>query len=144
MDEQSTTTPDNAASLLGNLLNNPALLTEIGSMLSAPTETTTSATPPPDGLSKVLSDPALMAKLPQVMAMLQPMLAGNGTRPQACEEDKAVPTCEATPAISQPPHRNCRDDLLLALKPFLSPARCEAVDTIIRLSKLGAVLKHLQ
>ena len=37
-----------------------------------------------------------------------------------------------------------RNDLLCALKPFLSRERCEAVDMILRLSALGNVLKQLQ
>ena len=150
MDEQSTTATDSPlSSLLGNLLNNPALLSGIGEMLGNTAEHSSPGSSPSDGLSKVLSDPSLMAKLPQIMAMLQPMLADTPAQPQTSEAEKAIPApSEATPAmahaIPQAPRRDCRDDLLLALKPFLSPARCEAVDTIIRLSKLGAVLKHLQ
>ena len=146
MDEQTTPTSDNNVSnALGNLLSNPALLQSIGTILGSTsaenTKDTSSVAPQSlssDGLSKVLADPDLMAKLPQVMAVLQPMLSN----PSPNTSDTTVPAI----ASHNPnhPRSDCRDDLLIALKPFLSPARCEAVDTIIRLSKLGHVLKHLQ
>ena len=154
MDEQSTpVSADALSSSLGNLLKDPALLKSLGSILgstasSAESTASTDHQSPTDGLANALSDPNLMAKLPQVMALLQPMLRNN-TKPA----DDIVPSLqdsstEALPTLlsssQRPASDHCRDDLLLALKPFLSPGRCEAVDTILRLSKLGSVLKHLQ
>ena len=37
-----------------------------------------------------------------------------------------------------------REALLLALKPYLSPARCEAVDYLIRLGRIGDTLRALK
>ena len=37
-----------------------------------------------------------------------------------------------------------REALLLALKPYLSPARCAAVDYFIRLSRVGDAIRSLQ
>lgn len=37
-----------------------------------------------------------------------------------------------------------REALLLALKPYLSPARCDAVDYLIRLSRVGDAIKALR
>lgn len=37
-----------------------------------------------------------------------------------------------------------REALLLALKPYLSPARCEAVDYFIRLARVGDAIRALQ
>jgi len=153
MDEQTTPASDNAASvMLNRLLTNPELLKSIGSILSSSGENAKPTAPTADsgdtdGLSKALADPALMAKLPQVMAMLQPMLASTPAEPtkqadSSSSNDNAVPTIGSP--IPKHPVSDCRNDLLLALKPFLSPGRCEAVDTIIRLSRLGSVLKHLQ
>lgn len=89
-----------------------------------------------EGLGSVLSDPELMAKLPQVMAMLRPMLdgamQGGSTEP--------VAKSEATPKKSPPDDRSA---LLLALKPFLSEDRKNAVDAILRISALGDVLRKL-
>jgi len=37
-----------------------------------------------------------------------------------------------------------REALLLSLKPYLSPARCEAVDYLIRLARVGDAIRALQ
>ncbi|MBQ8341820.1 MAG: hypothetical protein IJY22_05535 [Clostridia bacterium] len=37
-----------------------------------------------------------------------------------------------------------REALLLALKPYLSPARCAAVDYFIRLARVGDAIRSLQ
>ena len=43
-------------------------------------------------------------------------------------------------------HGHCqrREALLLALKPYLSPARCDAVDYFIRLARVGDAIRALQ
>ncbi len=91
-----------------------------------PQETEQSAPNITDGLGAVLSNPELMAKLPQVMAMLRPMM----------EQQTAAP----------PPQKKAETDrsaLLLALKPFLSEDRRNAVDAMLRLSALGDVLRRI-
>ncbi len=158
MDEQSNTTP--AASglpteLIGNLLSNPALLQKLASVVGnlgqstnpAPKEQNTpeeeSTSPPslpamasgglpsPDRLSALLSNPEMLEKLPQMLSVMKPMLAGL-SQPKP-----------STPSHKQDP-QTCRDNLLLSLKPFLSPERREAVDTILRISRLGTVLGQLK
>ena len=47
---------------------------------------------------------------------------------------------EGRDAGSSPSKGNPRCELLRALKPFLSPSRCEAVDYIIKLDGLGGLL----
>ena len=83
--------------------------------------------PSPDGISSVLSNPDLLAKLPQVMEVLKPMLgqaqAPSAPKPPSPEEE--------------------RDRLLLSLCPFLSKERQETLEAILKLSKLGEVLKQL-
>lgn len=86
-----------------------------------------------DGLSRVLSDPALMAKLPAVIEMIKPMMSA--------EASTNAPT--TLPTQKPLPH-NRRDDLLLALKPFLSTDRAAAVDTLLRLAQLGSILQNLK
>ena len=80
-----------------------------------------------DGISSVLGNPELMAKLPQVMEVLKPMLgqtpAPSAPKPPSPEEE--------------------RDRLLLSLRPFLSKERQETLEAILKLSKLGEVLKQL-
>ena len=61
----------------------------------------------------------------------------------------------ARPADPPPPHdahdddgcdayRKRREALLISLKPYLSPARCRAVDYLIRLSRVGDAIRNLQ
>lgn len=143
MAEQATPADNlNPTAMVESLLSNTELLKSIGGLLgNAPANEANGTGGGTDGLLGALSNPELMAKLPQIMAMLKPIItpADAPSVPTATDRNAL--------AVSTPikrPHTDCRDDLLLALKPFLSPARCEAVDTIIRLSKLGTVLKHMQ
>ena len=147
MAEQATPAADPSPSaMLGSILSNPELIKSISGILG--NSANTGDTPQgADGLSGVLANTELMAKLPQIMAMLKPMLSGIPSA-DSTHAPAAPPTVQEAVPTSAPPSKrpptDCRDELLLALKPFLSPGRCEAVDTIIRLSRLGSVLKHLQ
>ena len=137
------------AEMLSSVLSNPALLQKIrdtvgtvndGNALqkkttaesSSTVSVPTSAPPPVDGLASILGNAEMMAKLPQVMALLSPML------------EKSVPT-QATPTASIPKSsESYRNELLLALKPFLSSERQNAVDVMLRVSQLVQVLRHLK
>ena len=153
--ESSSPPAADAGALLGKLLSNPDLLRNISSAIGSSAgagagETTPVPTPetPPaapqegavaDGISRVLNNPEMMAKLPDVMRMLAPMMQNS------------VPAQEASiPASAAPIHnsggkdrRGCRNDLLLALKPFLSPERCRAIDMLLGLSRLGDALQKM-
>lgn len=131
------------------LLSNPALLKGLGAALGAMqtdapkaenAEKTgaveTSSSPlPPDGLSALLSNPQAMEKLPQVIAAIRPLMETSA--PQ--EKSAAVPAASVSNDSAA-----CRDRLLLALKPFLSPGRCETVDAILQISRLGSVFKQIK
>ena len=137
------------AEMLSSVLSNPELLQKIRDTVgttgndgkSVVTEASASnsvaaeaspTAPPVDGLASILANPEMMAKLPQVMALLSPML------------EKSIPT-QATPAVSLPKSSEShRNELLLALKPFLSPERQNAVDVMLRVSQLGQVLRHIK
>ena len=100
----------------------PAKLEQIKGLLTGEAKA-----PSPDGISSVLSNPDLLAKLPQVMEVLKPMLG----QAQA-------------PSLPKPPSpEEERDRLLLSLRPFLSKERQETLEAILKLSKLGEVLKQL-
>lgn len=139
--------------VLNEVLSNPALLQSIAAVIggtggSATTPDAcpgTTATPmqgesPEEGIAQVLSNPALMQKLPEVMATIAPLLAGH--------EGESTSKKSDVPAMANMreghKRRSQRDDLLLALKPFLSPARCEAIDALIRISRLGNALQNLK
>lgn len=81
----------------------------------------------PEGILSAVSNPELMAKLPQVMALLKPMLG---------EASSPAPAKPAT-------HEEERERLLLSLRPFLSKERRELLESILKLSKLGELLKQL-
>jgi hypothetical protein len=150
--------PTDASALIGKLLSNPDLIRNLSSVLGASgtgtTPTSEAQTPPSspnvppaennqavaDGISRVLSNPEMMAKLPDVMKMLAPMM----------QQAQSSSSGASVPAIATPPHgggdrdrRGCRNDLLLALKPFLSPERCRAIDMLLGLSRLGDVLQKM-
>ena len=84
-----------------------------------------------DGLASLLSNPNLLQQLPQVLSVMRPLLA-------------SMPPPTPAPSKKELGAQDCRDNLLLALKPFLSPERRDAVDTIIRISRLGAVFQQLK
>ena len=142
------------------LLANPDLLRRVGSVLAAmnsaqpkgvsvgepieteegtenvSTQNDTGGAPMPapsmDLLGSLLSNPALLEKLPQMLAVMKPLL--SAPPPPKKEEPHAH-----SGSVSE-----CRDRLLLALKPFLTPARREAVDSILRISHLGSIFTQLK
>ena len=111
-----------------------------------PPESGQSPPNPADGLGAVLSNPELMAKLPQVMAMLRPMMEQASAAQSAQTDSGAAATAATSSALSVSPQKKPTDNrsaLLLALKPFLSEDRRNAVDAMLRLSALGDVLRRL-
>ena len=147
--ESTAPKPADTSALLGSLLSNPDLIRNISSILGKSGEGATEQAIPPtpsplnsetvsDGISRVLSNPEMMAKLPDVMKMLAPMMQQTQSAQSA-----------SVPASATPSHgeghdrRGCRNDLLIALKPFLSPERCRAIDMLLGLSRLGDVLQKM-
>ena len=155
--ESTSPKPADAGALLGNLLSNPDLIRNLSSMLGKSGEGAAEQTPPStatnlpplenneaiaDGISRVLSNPEMMAKLPDVMKMLAPML--QQTPPATGESVPAIAPAIATPSQKgDRDRRGCRNDLLVALKPFLSPERCRAIDMLLGLSRLGDALQKM-
>jgi hypothetical protein len=148
--------PTDASALIGKLLSNPDLLRNLSSVLGASgtgtTPTSEAQTPPSspnvppaennqavaDGISRVLSNPEMMAKLPDVMKMLAPMMQ------QGSSSGASVPAvAAASHGGGERDRRGCRNDLLVALKPFLSPERCRAIDMLLGLSRLGDALQKM-
>lgn len=87
------------------------------------------------GIGRLLSNPDMIAKLPQILALLKPVLQKATDK----TGESAVPA-GAKPR-SKPP--DGRIALLLALKPYLSPSRCESIDTIVTFCKLNDLLSGL-
>jgi hypothetical protein len=106
---------------------------------------------PPSGktenpFSILLSDPNLLAKLPSLMAAADPIIemlsasAPKGSAPSS--PSQAVPAIAPQSAKKNEEHDR-RTALLCAMKPYLSAERQAAVDQILKLSKLGDILKTL-
>ncbi len=137
---ENTNLPPVDTGALGSILSNPELMEKIKQLAgelkkdlppeSNPLEDRP-ASPPTnlsDGLAGILSNPAMMEKLPAILSAMSPML----NAPEKPKNDRT----------HTPSHD--RDRLLLALKPFLSPARRDAIDTILRVAKLGEILGQIR
>ena len=150
-EEKSTTPipPSVDPALIGKLMG---LLGDNGKSTSEGAVETATPTSLPSGLGSVLSNPELMAKLPSMIAMLRPMIEGNEEKKEETPtqtpadnvaDSGALPASVPSASHPQSSQEHCRKELLLALKPFLSKERCDAVDMILRLSALGTLLKQL-
>lgn len=99
-----------------------------------------------DLFSSILSNPELLSKLPQLISVIGPLMS-SFSQNQSKSLDNAVPAqkiVESTPAISKPHYNSdSRAALLCAMKPYLCHDRQNAIDYIIKLSRLGEILKTL-
>ena len=115
-EETATPSPKDAQS---------APLEEASAKTEAETETETENSPSlPVGASPLAASPALLEMLPALLSSF------GGRLPSGTGRGKG-PMGE-------------REALLCALKPFLSPARREAVDTVLRVARLRELLQGLQ
>ena len=64
----------------------------------------------------------LLGKLPMLMSAIAPMMGGKG--------EGAV--------------KDSKTALLLALKPYMSPQRCDAIDKLITFARLSDILRQLR
>ena len=150
MNEESNSIRDTAPTEPESPMLDPELIRRIASMLagaSATADTTAgkdtvqenskaeASNAAGDVLSTFLSDPALLQRLPQILSMMKPLLGSipSGSPPT----NASAPTAKGTTD-------NNRDRLLLSLKPFLSPTRCEAIDTMLRIARLGELFGQLK
>lgn len=122
-DNTKSPSPD-ISEILGELLSNGELMAKIkgitDSQINEQAEEGETK-----GIDSLLSNPDIMSKLPEVISVIKPMLS---SAPQG--EGKSA-------------SHDRRMGLLIAMKPYLSPKRCEAIDYIARMSKLSETLKGL-
>ncbi len=107
--------------------------------------TSTGDAPAPDfgALSSILSNPELISKLPELLSIISPMVSSlSGTARNAASPASAKPNA---PLAALPQNREAqnRSALLCALKPYLKRERQDAIDYMIKLSRLGDILKTL-
>lgn len=112
--------------------------------------------PMQDIFSSLLSNPELLSKLPTIIATVKPIMeiftsgnlgasAPSGTfvsppHANTGEHEKAQALSTIRPAHKGDDHRSA---LLCALKPYLCEDRRRAIDYVIKLDRLGDVLKSL-
>ena len=129
---QSVSSPDLSA-LLGSLLGNGGSAEGGGASSNAMRE----------GIGAVLNDPQMMAKLPDMIEMLRPMMAGRTDGERSSRAD--APQEKSVPAVaSADKGRGCHDRrvaLLRALRPYLNGRRQEAIDYILRMDQMGKLFR---
>ena len=125
-ENRDTPSSDPIPEMLGSILSNKELMDKISAIVGTPVADTNNNAP--SSPASILSDPDVMAKLPEVISVLRPMM--NGTQKEEKKEHARA--------------NDRRTALLCALKPYLSPKRCEAIDYITKISKLGDVMKNLK
>lgn len=123
-ENRDTPSSDPIPEMLGSILSNKELMDKISAIVGMSDEKDNASSSP----ASILSDPDVMAKLPEVISVLRPMMSGN-QKEEKKEHARA---------------NDRRTALLCALKPYLSPKRCEAIDYITKISKLGDVMKNLK
>ena len=83
----------------------------------------------------------MMAKLPEVMAMVQPMLGGSGEKSESSEnENKEDKRQDSRPPMIHPGlkyDKNKAEKLMYALKPYMNSSRCDMIDKCISVLQLS-------
>lgn len=114
-----------------------------------------------EGIGKVLSDPQMMARLPEVLEMIRPLMGGaedgggaesGGESSERAAEKTAEKSAETASEKMQTTSRAVREEgrgaherriaLLNALRPYLSPRRREAIDYILRMDRMGKLFRN--
>ena len=143
--------PPDLFSLLGKFMQSAASESNDGASATSTVSGAEQKQAGGDILSSLLSNPEIISKLPQVISMLKPLMDSGASVPTATPAPNSAhvgsqPSSNATPAgLIKPTKRECdnRAALLYALKPYLKRERQEAIDYMVKLSKLGDILKSL-
>lgn len=94
-----------------------------------------------DLFTSLLSNPELISKLPSILSTVRPII-----EMMSKNKDQAISSVSATPQSEEKktkPPNDRRAALLCAMKPYLGHDRQLAIDYIIKLSRLGDILKTL-
>ena len=123
--------PPNFSEMLDKVLAHPEIISSVAAALSKGGEQTAETEKKEETADTVKNAPsspdiaAMMQKIPDVMKLVGPMMSkGGGEIGASKANDK----------------RTC---LLNAIKPYLNPHRCEAIDYIIRFSELSELIKNI-
>ncbi len=121
---------------------------------SAPAASASQSNDPPDrlaGLTSLLTDSDFMAKLPGVLSML---VGGGGGGKDGGNGGSDGKDGKNVPSGARGGHggghgggRGGGDRciaLLSALRPYMSPRRCEAIDYLIRMNRMGDIIRRIR
>ena len=127
-DEITGSPAGDLSSILSQLMSNKDLMSKISEIASSQqkSEDTDSLPTQSAGIDSLLSNPDIIAKLPEVISVIKPLMSNQ------------------QPQKSKNTSFDKRMGLLMAMKPYLSPKRCEAIDYIARMSKLSETVKGLK
>ena len=114
----------------------------------SPPATAASGAPSGDILSSLLSNPELIAKLPTIISSVKPILemlvkSNMGATGTASVAALPVQSAPSAPTVKIDHSSDSRSALLCAMKPYLSEDRRNAIDYIVKLGRLGDILKTL-
>lgn len=136
-DAEESGTPQISA-MIDKILANPELISMVASALSSPssaaasTEAVQESAPSADSAqasadAEASAAPSAADKLPELMTALMPALASmKGGAPKGSHGGGDRRSC-----------------LLVALKPYLSRERCEAIDYMVKLGKISDVFRNM-
>jgi len=128
---QAEAKPLDLSQAIEGILAHPELISMVASTLGKAPPTPSTAPTPNDEASPLAAIAVSAPKeiSPEAISAIAPILSGLGSIKKG-----------APPSAKSDDPRIC---LLLALKPYLSAHRCEAIDTMIRLSTVSEVLRGL-
>ena len=120
----------------------------------------------PEGISaaidKLMANPQLISMVASALGGASPPKAQEETAPVSAETDtsseaqvnvlppsmpsldKIIPLIGKLSNTSSGASSFRHEQLLCAIKPYLSPSRCQAIDQIIRISKMSAIIGQLK
>lgn len=101
-----------------------------------------------DIFSSLLSNPDLLMKLPSIISAAKPIIEMMSQTKQQASSETATVSAGSVLKPSQPSHHashltDNRTALLCAMKPYLSDDRRRVIDYIVKLGRLGDILKTL-
>lgn len=137
---------DALLSLLGNLMGSaPSPPPQPQPQAQAQSSQANTSAPGADLIGSLLSNPEIISKLPQMLSMLKPLMNGASAAGTEQKNETAAPAALISNSTGQKSQRGMDDRtaLLYAMKPYLKQERREAIDYMVKLSKLGDILKSL-
>ena len=101
-----------------------------------------------DIFSSLLSNPDILMKLPSIISAAKPIIEMMSQTKQQASSEAATVSAGSVLKPSQPSHHashltDNRTALLCAMKPYLSDDRRRVIDYIVKLGRLGDILKTL-